>query len=211
VITSSLVVVADLDVVRIAVLEPKADTPLVVDRDRELAGSISPERMQPVSGRHPEELDLLGRIDRSQLAQCPPCDIRGNSARRAGHVELLGLFVRERLDHKGSVPRHVTQVKLTFGRAGPTGRVGRRASRAAAAVGQAAEDPGVPCRRPARRRRRCSLPDDSHARKIVGFRNLVAHEYAAVDDETVFGFATDDLPLLRRECAALLARVERSD
>ena len=51
----------------------------------------------------------------------------------------------------------------------------------------------------------------SHARKIVGFRNLLAHEYAAVDDETVFGFATDDLPLLRRECTALLDRVERAD
>ena len=51
----------------------------------------------------------------------------------------------------------------------------------------------------------------SHARKIVGFRNLLAHEYAAVDDATVFGFATDDLPLLRRECAALLDRVERAD
>ena len=51
----------------------------------------------------------------------------------------------------------------------------------------------------------------SHARKIVGFRNLLAHEYAAVDDETVFGFATDDLPWLRRECAALLDGVERGD
>jgi uncharacterized protein with HEPN domain len=51
----------------------------------------------------------------------------------------------------------------------------------------------------------------SPVRKIVGFRNLLAHEYAAVDDETVFGFAIDDLPLLRRVCAARLENIERGD
>lgn len=44
----------------------------------------------------------------------------------------------------------------------------------------------------------------SHARMIVGFRNLLTHDYAAVDDDTVFGVATEDLPVLRAECAALL-------
>ncbi len=51
----------------------------------------------------------------------------------------------------------------------------------------------------------------SHSRMIVGFRNLLAHDYAAVDDETVLGFATDDLPLLRQEWAALLQRLEGAD
>jgi uncharacterized protein with HEPN domain len=51
----------------------------------------------------------------------------------------------------------------------------------------------------------------SNARMIVGFRNLLAHDYAAVDDETVLGFATDDLPLLRRECAELLSRMQGAD
>jgi uncharacterized protein with HEPN domain len=53
-------------------------------------------------------------------------------------------------------------------------------------------------------------PDDvngiSHARMIVGFRNVLAHDYAAVDDETVFGLAQSDMPELRRECAILLER-----
>jgi uncharacterized protein with HEPN domain len=44
----------------------------------------------------------------------------------------------------------------------------------------------------------------SNARIIVGFRNILTHDYASVDDETVFGVATSDLPLLRGECAALL-------
>ncbi len=51
----------------------------------------------------------------------------------------------------------------------------------------------------------------SHARMIVGFRNVLTHDYAAVDDETVFGVAMSDLPALRRECAGLLERIEGAD
>jgi uncharacterized protein with HEPN domain len=44
----------------------------------------------------------------------------------------------------------------------------------------------------------------SEARFIVGFRNVLAHDYAAVDDEAVYGTATGDIPQLLRECEALL-------
>jgi uncharacterized protein with HEPN domain len=46
------------------------------------------------------------------------------------------------------------------------------------------------------------------ARVIVGFRNVLTHEYAAVDDDAVYGVATEDLATLREECADLLAWVE---
>ncbi len=46
------------------------------------------------------------------------------------------------------------------------------------------------------------------ARVIVGFRNVLTHECAAVDDDAVYGVATEDLATLREECADLLARVE---
>jgi uncharacterized protein with HEPN domain len=48
----------------------------------------------------------------------------------------------------------------------------------------------------------------SDARLIVGIRNVLTHDYAAVDDEAVFGVATQDLALLRSQCAELLKRVE---
>ncbi|MFA5787806.1 MAG: HepT-like ribonuclease domain-containing protein, partial [Actinomycetota bacterium] len=51
----------------------------------------------------------------------------------------------------------------------------------------------------------------SHARMIVGLRNVLTHGYAAVDDETVFETACADLPGLRRECAVLLERMEEAD
>ncbi len=48
------------------------------------------------------------------------------------------------------------------------------------------------------------------ARLIVGLRNVLAHDYAAVDDDAVYGVATQDLGVLRRQCAELLDRFEAS-
>lgn len=47
-----------------------------------------------------------------------------------------------------------------------------------------------------------------NARLVVGFRNLLAHDYAAVDDETVFGTAAQDVPGLREACVGLLRELE---
>jgi len=44
----------------------------------------------------------------------------------------------------------------------------------------------------------------SHARKIVGFRNLLVHDYAAIIDATVWAIAKNDAPVLRDECAVLM-------
>ena len=40
----------------------------------------------------------------------------------------------------------------------------------------------------------------SNAAVIVGFRNVLTHDYASIDDATVYGVATSDLSLLRDEC-----------
>lgn len=50
----------------------------------------------------------------------------------------------------------------------------------------------------------------SHARMIVDFRNLLTHDYAAVDDETVLGFARSDVSVLREECVLLLDEAGRA-
>jgi len=46
---------------------------------------------------------------------------------------------------------------------------------------------------------------------VVGFRNVLTHDYAAVDDETVFGVTRDDIPVLRSECVTLLEGVAEAD
>ena len=42
-------------------------------------------------------------------------------------------------------------------------------------------------------------------RKMIGFRNVVAHEYDSVNSEDVWETITDDIPTLLRETGALLA------
>jgi uncharacterized protein with HEPN domain len=44
----------------------------------------------------------------------------------------------------------------------------------------------------------------SQSHIIIGFRNMLAHDYAGVDDEAVYGIAVGDVPPLLRECEALL-------
>jgi len=45
----------------------------------------------------------------------------------------------------------------------------------------------------------------TQARRIVDFRNQLTHKYPTVDDAVVWLIAEHDVPVLRRECAALLA------
>jgi uncharacterized protein with HEPN domain len=44
----------------------------------------------------------------------------------------------------------------------------------------------------------------THARRIVDFRNRLAHEYSDVDDNVVWLIAVYDVPVLRAECTVLL-------
>ena len=44
----------------------------------------------------------------------------------------------------------------------------------------------------------------SNSRAIVDFRNLLAHDYGAVDDDTVFGLVYSDLIVLKAEVGELL-------
>jgi len=44
----------------------------------------------------------------------------------------------------------------------------------------------------------------SNSRAIVDFRNLLAHDYGAVDDDAVFGLVYSDLIILKAELCGLL-------
>lgn len=48
----------------------------------------------------------------------------------------------------------------------------------------------------------------SDGRKAIGFRNILTHNYASVDHETVYETALRDVPKLRRECVELLRESE---
>ena len=46
--------------------------------------------------------------------------------------------------------------------------------------------------------------------KIIGFRNLLIHGYAVVDDAIVWSIATEKLPLLLDDARNLLAELDAS-
>ena len=48
----------------------------------------------------------------------------------------------------------------------------------------------------------------SDGRKAIGFRNILTHNYASLDQETVYETALQDVPKLRRECAQILSESE---
>jgi uncharacterized protein with HEPN domain len=49
----------------------------------------------------------------------------------------------------------------------------------------------------------------SNSRAIVDFRNLLAHDYGAIDDDSVFGIVYSDLIVLQAEVAELLQKLFR--
>ena len=48
----------------------------------------------------------------------------------------------------------------------------------------------------------------SDGRKAIGFLNILTHNYASVEHETVYETALEDAPKLRRECVELLRESE---
>jgi uncharacterized protein with HEPN domain len=48
----------------------------------------------------------------------------------------------------------------------------------------------------------------SDGRKSIGFRNILTHNYASIDHETVYETALVDVPKLKRECLEILLESE---
>ena len=68
-------VVANLDVIRIAVDEPEADAPLSVHRDGVLPQSVILERIQAIAPRHLQVIHADLQVDVFQLANGAPGDV----------------------------------------------------------------------------------------------------------------------------------------
>jgi uncharacterized protein with HEPN domain len=51
----------------------------------------------------------------------------------------------------------------------------------------------------------------SHSRRIIDFRNHLAHDYAAINDTVVWAVASSEVPILREECQDILAERDAGD
>jgi hypothetical protein len=70
------VIVADLDLVGIAIAEPKANAPLVTDGNGVLAPAVVLERVQPIAREHVEIVEPGRQIHVLQLAGGSRRDVR---------------------------------------------------------------------------------------------------------------------------------------
>jgi hypothetical protein len=95
-----LVIVNDLNFVGIAILPPKADTPLLVHANTVLADSIAPELLQSIARRHAEVLELLGRVHRHKFAQHRALEIRRIASDGLASEQTLGIAIGESVDHR---------------------------------------------------------------------------------------------------------------
>lgn len=92
-------VIANLDIVGIAINEAETYPPLIVDGDRVLALSISFKRVEPVTRRHLQIVQARGQIHILQFASSPLCNVGRKPPGLASSVELSSESIRERLDH----------------------------------------------------------------------------------------------------------------
>jgi hypothetical protein len=104
------VIVRHFDIVGIAVGEPEADPPLVVDGDGVVSLAVSAEPVKAVARRSPEIVQACRQIDVLELPSRSPQDIRRQPPRPTRCEERFGVLVRKGLDHPRNVICHVTRV-----------------------------------------------------------------------------------------------------
>jgi hypothetical protein len=93
------VVVGDFYIVRIAPRPAKADAPLVVDANAELAGAVTYELLQPIPRRDSQVVKQNSGIQLAKLSQCRPLHVRPQPPDRLTFKQLARLSVAEAPDH----------------------------------------------------------------------------------------------------------------
>ena len=94
-------IVNNCDLVRIAVLPPKADTPLLIDANTVLPGPITFELLKAIARRRAEIRESLCRIHDDQLSEHGPLQITRIAPNGLAKKEPLRISVTEALDHNG--------------------------------------------------------------------------------------------------------------
>ena len=92
-------VVANFDVERVAIDEPKTNTPLVIDGNRVLALPIILQRVQPISWWHSEVVKLRCQIHVLQFPDSTSRDVCWESFGLPIEEQIACAAVGKRLDH----------------------------------------------------------------------------------------------------------------
>lgn len=71
----------------------------VIDANGMLAFAVALERLQPIAGRDPQVVELLGDVELLEFAEGNFLDVKGQVRSAFTFVDLLGGFAAERVDH----------------------------------------------------------------------------------------------------------------
>jgi hypothetical protein len=93
------VIVYDFDVLDSACGPDETHAVFVIDADGILAFAVTLERFQPISGRDPQVVELLGKVELLEFSEGNFLNVGWQVRRRFTPVDLLGGFAAERKDH----------------------------------------------------------------------------------------------------------------
>jgi hypothetical protein len=92
-------VVHHFDLVGVPVFPAETDPPLIVHTNAVLSRPVTLEFLEPISGRYPQVLELLGGVDQPQLAQHEPVKVCREPPNGFAAEEPLGIATTETVDH----------------------------------------------------------------------------------------------------------------
>jgi hypothetical protein len=96
------VVVRDLDLVRVPVLPPKTDAPLIVDADAVLPPSVTAQFLQAIPWRTSQVRQGLSRVEDEEFTKRGSLEVEGPARHSLAFEDLLGRFAPKALEHTGT-------------------------------------------------------------------------------------------------------------
>ncbi len=95
------VVIHDFDFVRVTITPEEARSPLVIDSNAPLSGTITPKFLQPVRRWDREILESRCRVEHAQFTERDTLQIRRQLPRTLQPEQFLGFTVRPAAYHVG--------------------------------------------------------------------------------------------------------------
>jgi len=109
-----LVVVADLDVIRVSVFPAEANSPLIVDSDAVLARAVSRESFQSIPRWHPKVVQPFNGVQEQQLSVRPSLHVRSELTSTLPLEHLSRLSVPKRPNHRSNVTGGTSNVNRYY-------------------------------------------------------------------------------------------------
>jgi hypothetical protein len=97
-IASSSVIVHDLHIPCRSLAPFEAYPPLIIDADAVLSTTVAMQSFEPIARRHPQIVELLGRVDGKQLGSCTALNLVRQRLDRITGKQRCRALVGEALD-----------------------------------------------------------------------------------------------------------------